>query len=123
VEHVNGTTENCEKCGKPMVVKTGRFGKFLACSGYPECKTTKTITTGVKCPQPDCAGELAQKRTKRGRTFYACSRYPDCKFALWDRPLPRPCPDCGAPFLVEKFGRHSGPKAVCYNKDCGYQEN
>jgi DNA topoisomerase-1 len=123
VEHLNGTNESCEKCGKPMVVKTGRFGKFMACSGYPECKTTKTITTGVKCPQPDCAGELAQKRTKRGRTFYACSRYPDCKFALWDRPLPRPCPDCGAPFLIEKFARHSGPKAVCYNKDCGYQES
>jgi len=122
VEPVSGSTEKCEKCGKPMIVKTSRFGKFLACSGYPECKNTKAITTGVKCPQPNCKGELAQKRTKRGRTFYACSRYPDCKFALWDRPLPRPCPDCGAPFLVEKFGRHSGPKAVCHNKDCGYQE-
>jgi DNA topoisomerase-1 len=122
VEPINGSTEKCEKCGKPMAVKTGRFGKFLACSGYPECKNTKTITTGVKCPQPNCPGELAQKRTKRGRTFYACSSYPDCKFALWDRPLPRPCPDCGAPFLIEKFGRHSGPKAVCYNKDCSYQE-
>lgn len=123
VEPVNGSTEKCEKCGKQMIVKTGRFGKFLACSGYPECKNTKAITTGVKCPQPGCTGELTQKRTKRGRTFYACSRYPDCKFALWDRPLPRPCPNCGAPFLVEKFGRHSGPKAVCHNKDCGYQEN
>lgn len=123
VEPVNGSTEKCEKCGKPMIVKTSRFGKFLACSGYPECKNTKAITTGVKCPQPKCTGELTQKRTKRGRTFYACSRYPDCTFALWDRPLPRPCPDCGAPFLVEKFARHSGPKAVCHNKDCGYQEN
>ncbi len=123
VEAVTSSTESCERCGKPMIVKAGRFGKFLACSGYPECKNTKAITTGVKCPQPDCTGELTQKRTKRGRTFYACSRYPDCKFALWDRPLPRPCPDCGAPFLVEKFGRHSGPKAVCHNKDCGYQEN
>jgi DNA topoisomerase-1 len=123
VEPVNGSTEKCEKCEKPMIVKTGRFGKFLACSGYPECKNTKTITTGVKCPQPDCKGELAQKRTKRGRTFYACSRYPDCKFALWDRPLARPCPNCGAQFLVEKFARHSGAQAVCHNKDCGYQEN
>jgi len=123
VEPVASSTDKCERCGKPMIVKNGRYGQFLACSGYPDCKNTKAITTGVKCPQPGCTGELVQKRTKRGRSFYACSRYPDCKFALWDRPLPRPCPNCGAPFLVEKFGRQSGPKAVCHNKDCGYQES
>ena len=122
VEAVTSSTEKCERCGKPMIVKNGRYGQFLACSGYPECKSTKPITTGVKCPQPNCAGELAQKRTKRGRTFYACSRYPDCKFALWDRPVPRPCPDCGAPFLIERFARRAGPKLACHNKDCGYQE-
>jgi DNA topoisomerase-1 len=122
VEAVTSSTEKCERCGKPMIVKNGRYGQFLACSGYPECKSTKPITTGVKCPQPNCTGELTQKRTKRGRTFYACSRYPDCKFALWDKPVPRPCPDCGAPFLIERFARRAGPKLACHNKDCGYQE-
>jgi DNA topoisomerase I len=122
VEAVTSSTQKCDRCGKPMIVKNGRYGQFLACSGYPQCKNTKPITTGVKCPQPGCTGELTQKRTKRGRTFYACSRYPDCKFAIWDRPVPRPCPSCGAPFLVERFGRRSGPKLACHNKDCGYQE-
>src|SRR5258707_7485617 len=81
------TDEKCEKCGRPMVVKRGRFGRFLACSGYPECKTSKAISIGVSCPQ--CKeGYLTERRTKRGRVFFGCQRYPDCKFASWDRPLP-----------------------------------
>jgi DNA topoisomerase-1 len=114
------TDEKCEKCSSPMVVKTGRFGKFLACSAYPECKTTKPIPLGVKCPQD--GGDLAQKRTKKGRTFYACSNYPKCEFAIWDRPVNKPCPGCQAPFLVEKYSKQAGTSVQCRNEECGYKE-
>jgi DNA topoisomerase-1 len=116
------TDEKCEKCGSPMVVKTGRFGKFLACSGYPACKTTKAIALGVKCPQPGCGGDLVQKRTRKGRNFYACSRYPQCEYALWDRPINKTCPTCQAPFLVEKVSKQAGRTVQCRNEDCGYRE-
>ncbi|MGZ8384974.1 MAG: type I DNA topoisomerase, partial [Nitrospira sp.] len=96
------TDQVCDKCGSPMVMKTGRFGKFIACSAYPQCKTTKPLALGVKCPQPDCGGDLVQKRTKKGRSFFACSHYPKCEYALWDRPVPKVCPTCQAPFLIEK---------------------
>jgi DNA topoisomerase-1 len=116
------TDEKCEKCGSPMVVKTGRFGKFLACSAYPECKTTKALTIGVKCPMPDCGGDLVQKRTRKGRSFYSCSRYPKCEFALWDRPINKACPSCQAPFLVEKVSKAAGTSVQCRNEECGYKE-
>jgi len=114
------TDEKCEKCGSPMVIKTGRFGKFIACSAYPACKTTKPIPLGVKCPQD--GGDLAQKRTKKGRTFYACANYPKCEFAIWDRPVNKPCPSCKAPFLVEKSSKQTGVTVQCRNEDCGYKE-
>ena len=114
------TDEKCEKCSSPMVIKTGRFGKFLACSAYPECKTTKPIPLGVKCPQD--GGDLAQKRTKKGRTFYACSNYPKCEFAIWDRPVNKPCPNCKAAFLVEKYSKQTGTSVQCRNEECGYKE-
>jgi DNA topoisomerase-1 len=116
------TDEKCEKCGSPMIVKSGRFGKFLACSAYPECKTTKAIALGVKCPAPGCGGDLVQKRTRKGRSFYACSRYPQCEYALWDRPVNRPCPTCQAPFLIEKVSKQTGRTVQCRNEDCGYRE-
>ncbi len=116
------TDEKCEKCGSPMVIKTGRFGKFIACSAYPECKTTKPLALGVKCPQPGCGGDLVQKRTRKGRSFYACSRYPQCEFALWDRPVNKSCPTCQAPFLVEKVSKQAGRSVQCRNEDCGYRE-
>jgi DNA topoisomerase-1 len=116
------TDEKCEKCGSPMVVKTGRFGKFLACSAYPDCKTTKALTIGVKCPMPACGGDLVQKRTRKGRSFYSCSRYPKCEFALWDRPINKPCPSCQAPFLVEKVSKAAGSSVQCRNEECGYKE-
>jgi len=89
------TGEMCEKCGHPMVVKFGRYGKFIACSNYPECRNTKPyqIKTGVACPE--CDGDLVEKRTRRKRVFYGCSNYPECEFATWQRPLPQPCPNCG----------------------------
>ena len=114
------TDEKCEKCGSPMVIKVGRFGKFIACSAYPECKTTKAIPLGVKCPQD--GGNLVQKRSKKGRTFYACANYPKCEFALWDRPVNKACPNCHAPFLIEKISKQAGNSVQCRNQDCGYKE-
>jgi len=88
------TDEKCPTCGLPMVIKTGRYGEFLACTGYPKCKTTRPIPLGVKCPK--CGeGDLAERRTKRGRSFFGCSRYPDCDFSTWYRPTPVECPECG----------------------------
>lgn len=116
------TDQVCEKCGSPMIVKSGRFGKFIACSAYPKCKTTKPLTLGVKCPQPGCAGDLVQKRTRKGRSFFACSRYPHCEFAIWDRPVPKACPTCHAPFLVEKVSKQDGRSVQCRNEACGYRE-
>ena len=85
-----------------MVIKHGRYGKFIACSGYPECKTTKPITLGIACPEPGCPGQLVARRSRRGRPFYGCSAYPSCTFVLWQRPVPEPCPKCGALFLTER---------------------
>ncbi len=119
---VETTDEKCQKCGSDMVVKRGRFGVFLACSQYPECKTTKPIKLGIKCAAPECQGDLVQKRTKKGKTFYSCSTYPTCTFAIWDRPINRPCPQCQAPFLVEKVRKQTGKKIQCHNQECGYEE-
>lgn len=116
------TDQKCDKCASPMVVKTGRFGKFIACSAYPQCKTTKPLALGVKCPQPDCGGDLVQKRTRKGRSFFACSNYPKCEYALWDRPVPKICPTCQAPFLIEKVSKQAGRSVQCRNEECGYRE-
>jgi DNA topoisomerase-1 len=113
--------EKCEKCGKPMVYKQGRFGQFLACSGYPECKHIKAQTTGVICPEENCKGELVQKVSKKGKVFYSCSRFPKCKFATWDRPVPKQCPDCGKSFLLEKQTK-KGTVLKCMDNTCGYSE-
>jgi DNA topoisomerase-1 len=90
------TDEICEKCGRPMVIKTGRFGRFISCTGYPECKTTKPILkdTGAICPKD--GGKIVERRSRRGRTFYGCANYPACDFVSWDRVVPEPCPICGA---------------------------
>jgi DNA topoisomerase-1 len=113
------TDERCPSCGKPMVIKHGRFGKFIACSGYPECKTTKPVTLGIGCPQ--CGtGELVERRSKRGRTFYGCAAYPGCKFVLWQRPIPEPCPQCGAPFLTERTARGRTVQ-TCAKEGCTFR--
>jgi DNA topoisomerase-1 len=88
-----------------MVVRSGRFGRFLACQSYPECKNTRPLPVGVRCPEEGCGGDLTERRTRKGRLFYGCSRYPECKFATWDRPVPGPCAVCGSPALVEKNAR------------------
>lgn len=98
------TDEICETCGAPMTIKRGRFGSFLACTKYPECKTTKPISLGVKCPKDGCGGFLAEKRSRRGKPFYGCSNWAKkgCDFVAWDRPVPQPCPVCNAKFVVKK---------------------
>ena len=108
--------ETCDKCGKPMIIKRGRFGSFLACSGYPDCKNIKSLakTTGIKCPK--CGqGEIAERRSKRGRTFYSCNRYPDCDFALWQKPTGDQCPKCGSLVTFAAKGQ-----VKCSNKECDY---
>jgi DNA topoisomerase-1 len=87
--------EKCSKCGSPMVIKNGRFGEFLACSGYPKCKTTRPLTHSLNVFCPLCKSELVQKRTKKGKVFYGCSGYPACQFATWHKPIQDPCPVCG----------------------------
>ena len=120
VEEPPSVDEKCPQCESPMVVKEGRYGKFLACSRYPDCKGTKSVSIGVGCPQPGCGGALVQRRTKKGRIFFGCNKYPDCRFALWERPVPQSCPQCGATFLVEKR-RKDGVKLVCKKEGCDYQ--
>ncbi len=117
------TDEKCEKCGANLVVRKGPYGKFLSCSNYPKCKFVKPIGTSVKCPEKECDGELVQKRTKSGKTFYSCSNYPKCKFSLWYKPIPKPCPTCRAPFLVEKWDKEAEKTFIaCYNDQCDYTE-
>jgi DNA topoisomerase-1 len=122
--------KDCPKCGKHMVQKDGRFGLFLACTGYPECTHTESLMSekadqdiGMDCPEPGCSGRIVEKRSKRGKVFYGCSKYPDCKFASWDKPVPRPCPDCGARFLVEKETKRDGRFLKCITPGCGYKES
>ena len=112
----------CEKCGKPMNLKEGRFGKFLGCSGYPECKSTMPLSTGVACPEEGCKGSIAEKRTKKGKSFYGCSKYPSCKYAIWDRPIAEECPQCGSKFLVEKYNRKTGRTKACPKEGCTFKE-
>jgi DNA topoisomerase I len=115
------TSEVCEQCGSPMVVRKGRYGEFLACSAYPTCKVAKPMRLGVVCPTEGCTGELVQRRTKRGRMFYGCNRYPDCQFTLWSKPVPIPCPECQAPFLVEQGSARKGRLLRCFRQECGYE--
>ena len=118
-EELELSSENCPKCGKQMVIRTGRFGRFLACSDYPACKGTKPFSTGVKCPT--CGkGDLCEKRSKKGKIFYSCSEFPTCKVAMWEKPFPEECPLCKAPFLIEKQSKREGTTVRCYDKECGY---
>ena len=114
------TEAKCEKCGSPMVIKNGKFGRFLACSKYPTCKFTRSLDTGVRCPQEGCDGVIVERKTRKGRTFYSCANYPNCTYALWDKPVPEKCPQCGFPFLIEKLGK-GGVIKRCPQKECGYR--
>ena len=125
VESIKGfldepTDKICEKCGKPMVKKLGRFGYFLACSGFPECHNTKSIPL-AKCPKEGCDGEIVARKTRgRGKEFYGCTNYPKCDFISHFKPLDNQyCPKCGW-FLVEKFDKKNGNYKSCINPDCDY---
>ncbi|MNN07065.1 DNA topoisomerase 1 [compost metagenome] len=111
--------EICEKCGKPLVYKLGRFGKFLACSGFPDCRNTKPIIKDIGVTCPKCKeGHVVERRSKKGRVFYGCDRYPECDFVSWDKPSPKPCPKCSS-LLVEKRNKQ-GVKLQCTS--CDYVE-
>ncbi len=111
--------EKCPNCGNNMVQKYGRFGEFTACSNYPTCKHVKQKTIGVKCPE--CTeGEVVERRSRRGKTFFGCIRYPDCNFVAWARPVAEKCPECGGPYLVEKYLK-AGAFLQCPNAECKYK--
>ena len=109
----------CEKCGRRMVIKTGRFGRFIACPGYPECKNVKKLVqeNGADCPK--CGGKVVVKKSKKGRVFYGCSNYPNCDFVSWDEPTQQKCPRCGKTLLKKKGKK---PKYYCITPDCGYEK-
>ena len=110
--------EKCPKCDSNLVLKHGRFGEFTACSSYPTCKYVKQKSTGVLCPKD--GGDIVERKSRRGKVFFGCANYPDCDFTLWNRPLPEKCPECGAPFLVEKITKKSGRQLICNNEACSY---
>lgn len=110
----------CENCGRNMVIKTGRYGKFLACPGFPECRNTKPIVEEVDVDCPKCGGVVVVRRSKRGRKFYGCDQYPKCDFVSWDLPVKEKCPECNS-YMVEK-GASSRKKVVCSSKECGYTQ-
>lgn len=109
--------ELCKNCGAAMMMKHGKFGKFLACSNYPDCKTTKAIGIGVPCPL--CGNDLTARRSRRGKLFYGCVQYPSCTFASWDKPIGEACPQCASRYLVEKVTK-TETTIRCPNKECGF---
>ncbi|MBQ8134713.1 MAG: type I DNA topoisomerase [Clostridia bacterium] len=109
----------CDKCGKPMVVKYGRYGRFIACSGYPDCKNIVKVVNKIGVPCPKCNGDVIVKNTKRGRQFFGCSNYPDCDFVSWYEPTTEKCPQCGA-VLFKKKGKK--PKLFCNAEGCGFEK-
>ncbi len=111
------TDVKCDKCGRNMVIKSGRFGKFLACPGYPECKNTKPLVVETKATCPVCGGKVIEKKTKKGYAFYGCGNYPECNFMTWDKPTDEICPQCGKYLFKKKGGMLS-----CLNEGCGFEK-
>jgi DNA topoisomerase-1 len=108
----------CENCGSNMVIKTGRYGKFLACPNFPECKNTKPIVEEIDVNCPKCSSAIVMRKSKRGRKFYGCVQYPNCDFVSWDLPVKEKCPECGS-LMVQK-GTSSRKKVVCTDEKCGF---
>ncbi|MEG2199270.1 MAG: topoisomerase DNA-binding C4 zinc finger domain-containing protein, partial [Anaerovorax sp.] len=113
------TDELCELCGKPMAVKHGRFGEFLACSGYPDCKNTKARVHKINVKCVKCGKDMVARKSKKGRVFYGCSGYPDCDQIYWNKPTELKCPKCGG-VMLEKPTKTT--KLMCANTECGYKE-
>ncbi len=111
----------CPECQSDLVIKRSRTGsRFIACSGYPNCKYAQPFSTGVACPNEGCSGELVEKSSRRGKVFYACNQYPQCDYAVWDWPLAEPCPECDSKILVRKTTRARGPHVACPVKTCRF---
>ena len=110
--------EKCPNCGRNLVIKQGRYGEFTACTGYPECKYVKQKLTGAKCPKD--GGDIAERKSRRGKVFYGCVNYPKCDFSVWNKPVLEPCPKCGWTFLTEKITKRHGRQLVCANEECDY---
>ena len=106
----------CDKCGRHMVIKYGKFGKFLACPGFPECSNTKPYLEKIGVPCPKCGKDIVIRKTRKGRVFYGCENYPDCDFTSWQKPVEKACPKCG------KFMVIRGNRIVCSDQECGYSE-
>jgi DNA topoisomerase-1 len=117
------TGEACEQCGRPMEVRWGKYGQFLGCSGYPECKNIRSLVTpvelGIRCPA--CVeGNIREKKSRRGKIFFGCDRYPQCRFAAWDRPVAEACPKCKETILLEKVTKRAGRVRRCHKEECDY---
>ncbi len=111
----------CDKCGAMMVYKMGRFGRFLACPNFPECRNAKPILTYIATPCPKCGARLMEKTSKKNRKFYGCEKYPECDFVSWEKPIPEKCPKCGS-YMVEKRGKRGEHIHLCANETCRYKE-
>ena len=113
--------EICPKDKAKLVIRNGRFGEFISCSNYPKCDYIKRETTGIACPKPGCKGEIAVKKSRRGKVFYGCSNYPKCDAVYWDKPVGEPCPKCNAPFVLEKTTKKEGTFHYCQSEGCDYK--
>ena len=113
--------ETCELCGAPMVYKMGRYGRFLACSRFPDCRGTKAIQVEIGVPCPLCGAPVLEKTSRKGRKFYGCKRYPECDFVSWDRPVAEKCPVCGS-YMTLKESRKDGRWYLCSNEACRHRE-
>ena len=129
INHEVATDKSCPVCQRPMVVKRGKYGEFIACSGYPDCTHTESVNggaggkaIGMSCPEAACQGEIVEKRSRRGKVFFGCSSYPDCKFATWDKPVAQACPICHKPYLVQKNTKRQGSFLACVDRECGFKE-
>jgi len=112
--------EICDKCGKPMVIRRGRYGAFLACTGYPGCRNTRPVSTGIKCPREGCGGQLVERTSRRGR-FYGCNKYPECKILFQGEPVHESCPSCNAPVLFRRQGKAGSGTLFCINPSCKFK--
>ena len=111
----------CDKCGRMMVIKRGRYGNFLACPGYPECKNAKPIVEELDVPCPECGKKIVAKKSKRGKKFFGCSGYPECKFVSWNEPVKEKCPECSS-YMVLKYSKKEGNYIQCSNNECKYKK-
>ena len=118
------TDEKCPVCGKRFVKRHGRYGEFICCEDYPKCKTVKKEVLGIPCPK--CGGDLSARKSRFGKVFYGCTNYPKCDFISWDKPVPKKCPRCGSPYILEKIRKPRGKDPVtvliCPNEGCGFEE-